>query len=68
MQRLSYANYLLVSTDRHSVLRATDDETTRYRAQCKLTTGSDIMPAVITKGRLIPRGQLGFRFFDAFNA
>lgn len=66
-------NMILISSEnfnprRHDLLASMVQtnfvDTEHYRKQSESLTGSDIMPAVVYKGRLIPRGVLGERDFS----
>lgn len=59
-------NYILESNeprlDRENANRAADyHKVSAYREQCIALTGSDMMPPVLYKGRMIEAGRLGSR-------
>lgn len=65
-------NMILISSDEfnprsndlaRNMIPAGPIDIEKQRTLCRELTGSDTMPAVIYKGRLIERGTLGFRSF-----
>lgn len=44
-----------------NMFRSKKSDMLQVRAQCRQLTGSDTMPPILYKGRLIPAGTLGTR-------
>lgn len=57
-------NYILTSSEDFHKFPANRDDTKRYADQAKMMTGSDYLPPVVSKGRLIPAGFLGTRSIE----